>query len=59
MDEEGTRMQGTFFKEMVEKYSQMLKLGAVYTISGGVIKPTPQKFSNNTHENCIVFDRMS
>ena len=57
MDEEGTRIQGTFFKEMVEKFNHLLFENSVYLISGAVVRESPPKFATVKHEYCIVFDK--
>lgn len=59
MDEEGTMIQTTFFKEMADKYNSFLKLGYIYLFSGGLVKESSPKYSSIKHEYCIVFDKQT
>ncbi|TNV83218.1 hypothetical protein FGO68_gene13126 [Halteria grandinella] len=57
IDEDGTKIQGTFFKEMVDKYELLLKENAVYMIAGGQIKESQVKYATIKNEYCIVFEK--
>jgi replication factor A1 len=57
MDEEGTKIQGTFFKDMVDKFDDILVEGFVYLVSGGTVKASAHKFATVKNEYCVVFEK--
>ena len=59
MDEDGTQIQGTFFKENADKYYKMLKENSVYMMMGGLVKESSPRFATIKNEYCIVFDRFT
>lgn len=59
MDEYGTMIQGTFFKEMALKYNEILQEGKVYVMSGGTVKLQQKKFTSIPHECAITFNEYS
>jgi replication factor A1 len=46
LDEQGGEVRGTFFKEAVDKFCDMLQVNSVYTFSGGKIKVANKQYSN-------------
>lgn len=56
MDEQGSKIQGTFFKETVDKFDELLQENNVYIFTSGLVKEAVVKFATVKHEYCIVFD---
>jgi OB-fold nucleic acid binding domain len=46
LDEQGGEVRGTFFKDAVDKFCDMLQVNSVYTFSGGKIKVANKQYSN-------------
>ena len=46
IDSYGSSISCTMFKETVDKYDHMLEEGAVYTFSGGQIKPSNKRYTS-------------
>lgn len=44
IDEEGTQIQATLFKEIADKYLEILHEGHVYTMTGGLVKEQANRF---------------
>lgn len=59
IDQQGSKIQGTMFKEMVQVYEPILVVGTVYEISQGLIKKNQAKFQKDASEYCYIFDRFS
>ena len=59
MDEEGSQIQATLFKEMVDKFCDKLIEGNVYMMSGGLVKEATGKFAARKNNQCLVFDKYS
>ncbi len=59
IDEEGSQIQATLFKDIADKFSEQLIEEHVYVISGGVIKEVTGRFAQLKHEFCIVFDKFT
>lgn len=59
MDEEGSQIQATLFKEIVDKFSDKLIEGNVYMMTGGLVKEATGKFAARKNNQCIVFDKYS
>jgi replication factor A1 len=57
IDEDGSRIQGTFFKDMVDKFDDILNENSCYVISGGMVKVSPAKYAVVKNEYCIVFEK--
>lgn len=50
-------IQGTFFKDAVERFESIMKEGRVYLLSNGNVKSANKKFTNINNEFSITFDR--
>ena len=48
LDAEGSEIRGTFFKEAVDKFYDMLQEDQVYTFSGGRIKMANRQYTSMT-----------
>lgn len=59
IDREGSHMQGTLFREMVDMFSETFMVGNCYEISQGVIKVYNTKFTQSTNSHCFVFDKFT
>lgn len=55
LDQSGD-IKGTFFKECVDKYYNMIEVNKVYTISGGRLKVANQKWNTCKSQYEITFD---
>jgi hypothetical protein len=45
VDDQGTSIDGTFWREAADKYHDLLQEGQVYVFSRGSVKPANKKFS--------------
>lgn len=60
IDQAGTEVQGTFFQEQVDRFDDSIRIGGVYLISCGVVKPLKdQKFASAGTDMTIVFDKQT
>lgn len=59
LDESGTNIKCTFFKEAVEKFYNMLEEGKVYRLSGGRIKVANMQYNTCKSNFEITFDQNS
>ena len=59
IDREGSHMQGTLFREMVDVFINTFTVGNVYEISQGVVKVSSTKYTQAQNENCFVFDKFT
>ena len=59
VDREGSHMQGTLFREMVDMFSETFQLGSVYEISQGVVKASSTKYTQAQNDHCFVFDKFT
>ena len=59
MDREGQRMQATLFKDDIPKWAHILRVGACYEISQGVIKASGTSFTKSLNKHCYIFDKYS
>lgn len=59
LDESGTNIKCTFFKEAVEKFFNMLEEGKVYRLSGGRIKVANMQWNTCKSNFEITFDQNS
>ena len=57
IDAYGDQIQGTFFKEGVDKYKDDLHKDRVYLMSGGTVKMANQRFTSIRNDFCITFDQ--
>ncbi|CAN0355303.1 unnamed protein product [Pylaiella littoralis] len=56
LDEQGSEIKGTFFKEDADKWFDVLQEGQVYSFSGGRIKVANKRYSSLNSEYEITFD---
>ena len=59
IDDSGTAIRATFFKDGVDKFHDMLKEGNVYYFGAGRIKKAQKRFNNLPHDYEISFDGTS
>jgi replication factor A1 len=59
LDEEGTEIRATFFKEAVDKWEPMLQPNGVYYFSGGKMKLANKNFTSVKNDYEITFDDKS
>ena len=59
LDQEGTDIRCTFFKEAVDKFYSVLQEGQVYTFSGGRLKVANARWNNCKSPHEITFDQNS
>lgn len=56
IDEYGSSIQCTLFKDAVDKFDEILEEGCVYTFSGGQVKLANIKYTSVKCDYSIVFD---
>ncbi|CAN0442236.1 unnamed protein product, partial [Ectocarpus sp. 12 AP-2014] len=56
LDEDGSEIKGTFFKQDADKWFQILQEGQVYAFTGGKVKVANKKFSSFNAEYELTFD---
>ena len=49
-------IQGTLFKDAVEKFEHLIKENRVYLVSNGMVKQANKRFSNGFNQFTISFD---
>ena len=60
LDDQGSEIRGTFFKEACDKWYPILEQGKVYRFSGGKAKPVQNRQYNNLNSQYeITFDNAS
>ena len=59
IDAEGSQIQAILFKDMADKYYDILVEGNVYTIEHGTIKEQSGRYSSIRNDFCLVLDRFS
>ena len=57
IDQFGTQIQATMFKDAVDKFDSVLKENSVYTFTNGQIKMANQRFSSIRNDFSLVFDK--
>ena len=57
MDNHGTMIQATFFKDACDKFDPILKEGCIYLCSNGTVKLANQRFATVKNDFCLVFDK--
>jgi replication factor A1 len=57
LDESGTDIRGTFFKEAVDKFYNMLQVGQVYQVTGGRLKVANMQYNTCKSAFEITFDQ--
>eukprot|EP00347_Sterkiella_histriomuscorum_P004404 403360589 len=55
IDGHGAQIMGTFFNDTATRFDSKIKENKVYTISGGQIKLSNQKFTAIKNEFCLIF----
>ena len=56
VDEEGTAMGATLWKEAIDKYDAMLEPGKVYYVSKGTLKPANKQYSSTNNDYEMYLD---
>jgi len=56
VDEEGTAIEATFWRDAADRYHEMLEEGKVYTFSRGSVKIANRNFNRTRNEYCLNFD---
>ena len=59
LDASGTDIKGTFFKEAVDRFYEMLQVDKVYTLSGGKLKIANMQWNTCKSQFEITFDQNS
>jgi replication factor A1 len=59
LDSSGTDIRGTFFKEAVDKFFNLLEINKVYTFSGGRLKVANMQWNTCKSQFEITFDQNS
>jgi len=59
VDEEGTAMSATLWKEAIDKYDAMLEPGKVYYVSKGSLKPANKQYSSTNNDYEMYLDGKS
>lgn len=59
LDESGTEIRGTFFKEGADKFFDVIQEGQVYYMGGGRLKVANKKFTSIKNDYEISFDAKS
>jgi len=56
VDEQGTSIEGTFWREAADRFHDSLTEGKVYVFARGSVKPANKKYSSTRNDYCINFD---
>eukprot|EP01138_Halocafeteria_seosinensis_P008597 gb/GECG01008787.1/.p1 GENE.gb/GECG01008787.1/~~gb/GECG01008787.1/.p1 ORF type:complete len:685 (+),score=106.24 gb/GECG01008787.1/:1-2055(+) len=56
LDEHGTEIRATFFKDAVDKFFEVIQEGKVYIMGGGRLKAANRRFTSIKNEYEITFD---
>lgn len=56
VDEEGTAIEGTFWRDAAEQYFDLLEENGVYTFSRGSVKPANKNYNRTRNDYCLNFD---
>ena len=56
VDEEGTAIEATFWREAADRYHEMLEEGKVYTFSRGSVKVANKNYNRTRNDYCLNFD---
>ncbi|MGA1619837.1 MAG: DUF223 domain-containing protein, partial [Pirellulales bacterium] len=56
VDEEGTAIEATFWREAADRYHETLEEGKVYTFSRGSVKVANKNYNRTRNEYCLNFD---
>ena len=56
MDEAGTTIEGTFWREAADKYYDTLEDGKVYIFARGSVKPANKTYNRTRNDYCLHFD---
>lgn len=59
IDDEGGQVQATLFKDIADKFNDILVEGRVFTMQGGLIKENAGRFATVKNDYCIVFDKFT
>lgn len=56
VDEQGTSIEGTFWREAADKYYDTLEDGKVYVFARGSVKPANKNYNRTRNAYCLNFD---
>ena len=56
LDEAGTTIEGTFWKEAADRHFDTLEEGKVYIFARGSVKPANKNFNRTRNDYCLHFD---
>ena len=56
MDEQGTAIEATFWREAADRFYDLLAEGVVAVFARGSVKPANKKYSNVRNDYCLSFD---
>lgn len=56
MDDRGTSIEATFWREAADRCYDALEEGRVYTLARGAVKPANKKFSSVRNDYTLHFD---
>lgn len=59
VDEEGTSIEATFWRDAADRYHEMLEEGKVYTFSRGSVKVANKTYNRTRNDYCLNFDASS
>lgn len=54
IDEDGAQIQATLFKDIADKFADILYEGHVYVMAGGLIKESSGRFATLKNENSLI-----
>ncbi|TNV82843.1 hypothetical protein FGO68_gene14201 [Halteria grandinella] len=57
MDQFGTQIQATFFKDAVDKFDPIIREGGIYLFANGQVKLSNSRYTSIKNDFCLVFDR--
>lgn len=56
VDEQGTAIEGTFWRDAADRYYDSLQEGKVYVFSRGSVKPANKNYARTRNDYCLHFD---
>lgn len=56
VDEEGTAIEGTFWRDAADRFYDVLEEGKVFTLSRGKVKPANKNYNRTRNDYCLNFD---
>lgn len=59
VDQQGTAIEATFWRDAADRYYDTLEEGKVYTFSRGSVKPANKNYNRTRNDYCLHFDGSS